>query len=309
MFRIRFHGRGGQGVKTASQILGTACFREGYEVQDAPRYGAERRGAPIFAYVRAARAPIAERGVITRPDLVVVADATLVPVPAAGVLQGVTERTVLLLAGGEPPETWRDRLQLKGPVLALPRVAVEAGREEPPPIGPVCAGAAARLVGIVRRATLAAAVEEEVAKFGTEGIAGNVEAALAAFDAMAPHAGLVVAGAEISARDYRVPEWIELPLEEAAVAAPAIHAALTSERANTGTWRTHTPVIDYAHCNRCSWVCSTFCPDGAIRVDADRTPRIDLDHCKGCLVCVAVCPPHAIRAVPVGSPAAVEAAG
>ncbi len=43
MYRIRFHGRGGQGMKTASQILGTAFFLEGYEVQDAPRYGAERR--------------------------------------------------------------------------------------------------------------------------------------------------------------------------------------------------------------------------------------------------------------------------
>jgi len=43
MFRICFHGRGGQGMKTASRILGTAFFIEGYEVQDAPRYGAERR--------------------------------------------------------------------------------------------------------------------------------------------------------------------------------------------------------------------------------------------------------------------------
>ena len=47
MYRIRFHGRGGQGIKTASRILGSAFFAEGFEVQDAPRYGAERRGAPI----------------------------------------------------------------------------------------------------------------------------------------------------------------------------------------------------------------------------------------------------------------------
>jgi pyruvate ferredoxin oxidoreductase gamma subunit len=78
MYRIRFHGRGGQGVKTASQILSSALFLEGFEVQDAPRYGAERRGAPIFAYVRADRAPINERGVIARPGLVVVVDETLV---------------------------------------------------------------------------------------------------------------------------------------------------------------------------------------------------------------------------------------
>lgn len=43
MFRIRLHGRGGQGIKTASRVLGTAFFLEGFEVQDAPRYGAERR--------------------------------------------------------------------------------------------------------------------------------------------------------------------------------------------------------------------------------------------------------------------------
>jgi pyruvate ferredoxin oxidoreductase gamma subunit len=45
-------------------------------------------------------------------------------------------------------------------------------------------------------------------------------------------------------------------------------------------------------------VCSTLCPDSAIRVLADGRPEIDYDHCKGCLICVGVCPPHAIRAIP-----------
>ena len=76
MYRIRLHGRGGQGIKTAGRMLGTAFFAEGLEVQDAPRYGAERRGAPIFATVRASRHPIHERGVIPKPDLTVVADDT-----------------------------------------------------------------------------------------------------------------------------------------------------------------------------------------------------------------------------------------
>jgi pyruvate ferredoxin oxidoreductase gamma subunit len=249
--------------------------------------------------VRAARAPIAERGVIGRPDLVVVADATLVPIPAAGVLQGLGEGTVLLLASAETPETWRERLAAKGLVLTLPAGRATTGRGDQAPIGAMCAGAAARLVGVIRRETLASAVADETAKFGSGAVAGTIEHALVAFDAMAPYAGRVAPGAAIDARDYRAPEWIELPLEEATVSAPDIHAALTSELANTGTWRTCTPVIDYALCNRCSWICSTFCPDSAIAVAADRMPRIDLDHCKGCLVCVAVCPPHAIRAVPV----------
>ncbi|MDH5576003.1 MAG: 2-oxoacid:acceptor oxidoreductase family protein, partial [Nitrospirota bacterium] len=52
MIRIRFHGRGGHGVKTASRIVGTAAFLAGYQVQDSPIYGAERRGAPVTAFTR-----------------------------------------------------------------------------------------------------------------------------------------------------------------------------------------------------------------------------------------------------------------
>ncbi len=117
------HGRGGQGIKTSGRILGTAFFRAGFEVQDAPRYGAERRGAPIFAYVRASRARIDERGIIRTPDLVIVADDTLIPVPAAGVLAGVTARTVLVIASHDDPRTWRHRLNLRrlGGFPCLPR--------------------------------------------------------------------------------------------------------------------------------------------------------------------------------------------
>ena len=117
MYRIRFHGRGGQGIKTAGRLLGTALFHSGFEVQDAPRYGAERRGAPIVATVRAERAPIRERGIIRRPDLVIVADDTLVPVPAAGILAGIEAYTVLLIRSHDAADTWRHRLNLGGPVL------------------------------------------------------------------------------------------------------------------------------------------------------------------------------------------------
>ncbi|MEJ1334931.1 MAG: 4Fe-4S binding protein, partial [Candidatus Sedimenticola sp. (ex Thyasira tokunagai)] len=55
--------------------------------------------------------------------------------------------------------------------------------------------------------------------------------------------------------------------------------------------------VEYDLCNRCWWVCSSFCPDGAITVDGENFPHIDYDHCKGCLICVAQCPPHAITAI------------
>ena len=114
-------------MKTASQVLGTAFFLEGFEVQDAPRYGAERRGAPIFAYVRAAHEPIQERGVITRPDLTIVGDETLIPVPAAGVLNGAGPDTVLLINTTDSPDLWKQRLKYAGEVVTIPATAQRNG--------------------------------------------------------------------------------------------------------------------------------------------------------------------------------------
>ena len=298
MYRIRFHGRGGQGVKTASQILSSALFLEGFEVQDAPRYGAERRGAPIFAYVRADRATIHERGVIARPDLAVVVDETLVTVAAAGVLQGVDADTVTLIHGDASAESWKSRVRIPGTVIALPAPDRGAARAEAAFAGARCAGAAARLLGAVNRASLERALKAELEALGAGVLGLNLEHALAAFDGMAPHAGLVHEGAPMSAAGYAAPEWIRMPLDEVAVAAPDIRAPATSAISQTGLWRALRPVIDHGLCKRCNWICGTYCPDSAIRVEQDGRPAIDYDHCKGCMVCVDVCPPHAIQAVP-----------
>jgi len=146
MFRIRFHGRGGQGMKTASRILGSAFFKAGFEVQDAPRYGAERRGAPIFAYVRADKTVINERGIINHPDLVVVADDTLVGMPAAGVIQGMDAHTLLLINSHESAETWRQRLNIDARILILAAQEDVEDRATLPYIGSRCAAAAAALI-------------------------------------------------------------------------------------------------------------------------------------------------------------------
>ncbi len=284
-------------MKTASRVLGSAFFLEGFEVQDAPRYGAERRGAPIFAYVRASRKPIDERGVIRYSDLVAVADDSLVSVPAAGVLQGLSPHTVMLINSHDAPRTWSRRLNLSGPVLILPTAEDVEDRATLPFAGIACAGAAARLVAVIGRDALAEAVHIELKSLGPELLEKNTETALRCYDLMAAQAGSVTEGRETGAASYAPPEWIETPFEAVGRAAPTIHAAATSVEVKTGLWRTLRPVIDYSRCNRCWWVCSTFCPDGAIEVRTEGTPKIDYDHCKGCLICVSKCPPHAIEAV------------
>lgn len=309
MYHIRYHGRGGQGLKTAGRILGTAFFLEGFEVQDAPRYGAERRGAPIFSYVRASRSVINERGIIRRPDLVAVADDTLVAIPAAGILSGVTEHTVLLIASMKKPEVWQERLNFSGLVLTLHVGAETADRLEPKFIGAVLTGAAARLVGVISQNSLTQAIRDELALLGEAVVAKNLEKALEAFNLMVAHAGCVTEGKEPLADAYEKPGWVDLPFEDASVSAPVIPAAATSEEVKTGLWRTLRPVIDYERCKRCAWLCSTLCPEGIISLNQEGYPQIDYEHCKGCLICMAQCPSHAIRALPEHEEAGGAATG
>ena len=302
MFRIRFHGRGGQGMKTASRILGTAFFMHDYEVQDAPRYGAERRGAPIFAFVRADKSPVNERGIISNPDLVVVADDTLVGIPAAGVLQGIDQHSVLLINSHESADTWQHRLNTQAKILILPaREDAKdntVDRAELPYISSSCAAASAALTNVISREVFARALTEELEHLGDEVVKQNLDVALTAFDAMSSHAGIVKESGLPTATDYKKPEWIELPFDDAIISAPAVHSGITSVKVRTGLWRTMRPIINYEKCSGCWWICSTFCPDGAINVRDDGLPDIDYDHCKGCLVCVAQCPPHAIESIP-----------
>ena len=90
MIEIRWHGRGGQGAKTASLLLADIAFATGLYVQGFPEYGPERMGAPITAYNRLDTQPIRIHSNIYNPNLVVVVDDTLMGAVdvAAGILPG-----------------------------------------------------------------------------------------------------------------------------------------------------------------------------------------------------------------------------
>jgi pyruvate ferredoxin oxidoreductase gamma subunit len=299
LYRIRFHGRGGQGMKTASRILGSAFFLEGFNVQDAPRYGAERRGAPIFAYVRASRFPINERGVIHNPDLIIVADETLLAIPVAGVLHGVAAETVLLVNSSENSESLKVRLNVPGPVFCFSAARKVEGHHGIRFVGAACVGAAARLTGVIARSSLESAIRDELSHLGDTIVSDNCDLALHSYELMAPQEGVVTTSSGISAVGYRNPEWINIPFEEARVSAPAVFSTGTSERVQTGLWRTERPVLEPDLCKRCS-LCAVYCPENAIILDQEGFPRIDYEHCKGCLLCVEQCPVGAMKSMPEG---------
>ncbi len=78
MFQVRVHGRGGQGVVTAAELLSVAAFTEGRHAQAFPSFGSERTGAPVVSFCRIADVVLRTRQPVAQPDAVIVQDATLV---------------------------------------------------------------------------------------------------------------------------------------------------------------------------------------------------------------------------------------
>ncbi len=77
MFQVRIHGRGGQGVVTAAELLSVAAFEEGRHAQAFPTFGSERTGAPVVSFCRIDEKPIRVREPVSEPDALIVQDATL----------------------------------------------------------------------------------------------------------------------------------------------------------------------------------------------------------------------------------------
>lgn len=78
LIEVRFHGRGGQGVVTAADILAVAGFKDGYYTLSFPTFGAEKRGTPVASFLRLSDKPIVSRDEIYYPDYVVVMDPTVI---------------------------------------------------------------------------------------------------------------------------------------------------------------------------------------------------------------------------------------
>ena len=77
MFQVRFHGRGGQGVVTAAELLASAAFSEGLHAQAFPGFGSERMGAPVISFCRIDDKPIRTREPVSEPDALIIHDPTL----------------------------------------------------------------------------------------------------------------------------------------------------------------------------------------------------------------------------------------
>ena len=118
MIEIRWHGRGGQGAKTASLLLADAAFNTGEYIQGFPEYGPERMGAPITAYNRLSDNPITIHSNIYEPDYVVVVDDTLLE--AVDVTAGLKESGAIIINSTKSADVLKEHLKgYKGSIYTI----------------------------------------------------------------------------------------------------------------------------------------------------------------------------------------------
>lgn len=160
---VRWHGRGGQGAKTAGYVLAVAAAEQGWNVQAFPEYGAERRGAPMRSYVRISDAPIRLRSGIDTPDIVLVLDESLIE--SENVLDGLAEGGILIVNTPKSPTEIAEALgnpnATIGTVDASAISVDTVGREMP---NTPMLGALAKLSSLLELETTLKAVEKQLSE-------------------------------------------------------------------------------------------------------------------------------------------------
>lgn len=170
MIEVRFHGRGGQGIRKAAQILARAAYLSGYKTQDFALYGAERRGAPITSFARIDKKEIKTRGYIFEPDYIIILDETI---PKTTTLKGKTKATKVIVNTHNP-------VKHEG-VIDATKIALE---EIGTPLGANVAllGAFIHIIKVIRFEDLEKAVRIELSKYNEEILEKNIRAAKKCYD-------------------------------------------------------------------------------------------------------------------------------
>jgi len=180
LLEIRWHGRGGQGVVTAGELLAETALDSGQYFQAFPDYGPERMGAPVRAFTRLSPDPITIHSQIEEPDVVLVLDPTLLG--AVPVIEGLKEDGILIVNSTKAPAEVRDKVGLRfGKVFTVDasHIAIEEmGREI---TNTPMLGAFATATGVVDVDALAREVREWFGtKLSPQAVEANVRALMRA---------------------------------------------------------------------------------------------------------------------------------
>ena len=160
---IRWHGRGGQGAWTASELLAKAAILEGKHIQSFPEFGPERMGAPLAAYTRISNEPIKLHSSVYTPNLAVVLDPTLLK--TVKVTNGLTEDGALVVNTKESPKELRKKLNIiSQKVWAVPATDIALKILNAPITNTAMLGAATRAAALVSLESIEKAIRKRFRK-------------------------------------------------------------------------------------------------------------------------------------------------
>lgn len=262
MFRIRLHARRGQAMTTTARVLGLAFSLEGFFVQETLNADASEAGAPLAVHLRADRRSISQRGLITTPCLIVVADESLLASSCTSILRGAGRCSTVVVNSPTPHGSWCDHPTLEGPILTLPEPHDGDGRLSQPYLVATTVGVATRLVALTRP-TL-----EQAFQLGLDphwaSIRESIQIALGAYEAMGPLPGsgtsnLTGRMLQPIKRDERCMKCWWLCCTQCPQGAMVLDGS-------------GYPQFDYQRCAGCL-VCTSLCPLGAIELLPAQVPR------------------------------------
>jgi pyruvate ferredoxin oxidoreductase gamma subunit len=182
MIEVRWHGRGGQGAKTAAQFLGEAALESGKYIQAFPEYGPERAGAPIRAFTRIDDVPINIHSGVTNPCIVVVIDPTLLS--SIDVTEGLPDDGVILVNTPEEPKAIRKKLNFsKGKVATVDATKISLDTLKIPMPNTPMLGALVKVKPIVPIDTLVERIRNKfLKKIGEEKTNANINGIKRAYE-------------------------------------------------------------------------------------------------------------------------------
>ncbi|MCU7795592.1 MAG: 2-oxoacid:acceptor oxidoreductase family protein [Candidatus Thiodiazotropha sp. (ex Myrtea spinifera)] len=181
MFQIRIHGRGGQGVVSAAEMLSVAAFLEGKHAQAVPSFGSERMGAPVVAFCRIDNQTIRLREPVLEPDILIIQDPTLFN--AIDVFNGLTDTGYLLINTSKSIEALGIENAIehlpKGHVCTVPATDIALTHVKRPVPNAVLLGALSAVTDVIKIDSVIEAIET---KFPGKVGQANITAAKVAYE-------------------------------------------------------------------------------------------------------------------------------
>lgn len=182
LIEVRIHGRGGQGAKTASELLVETALGKGKYIQSFPEYGPERAGAPMRAFARISDQPIHIHSGITNPSIVAVIDPTLLD--SIDVTEGLNEDGILLVNTDLSPKEIRKKTNFnKGKVCTVDATKIALETIGLPLPNTSILGALIKITGLIKLEDMEGKIKEKfLKKIGEKKTQGNIDSVKRAYN-------------------------------------------------------------------------------------------------------------------------------